>query len=782
MAMTGGTAKLVRSQYANYGNASWKIDLYVYYTISQSIGTNESYIRCGMYVVVPAGVTIGPWYKSSNSYVGTTDNTFNGEVPNFTGTRWITEGTGAEIKAIKVTHDDKGEATATIHWKWGVNSPWGGFVNPSGSFTVQLPKIERLTTPVLSSSTIRMGEVLDITLPRKATTLFHDLKITLNGTTKTIAQNKGDSYSWQVPDLVSLMPNATSAVATLTCDTYYSAKLLGSKSVTLTINAFPATTPNTDTEPAVMCEELTISLERQSSVYTHNLTYSMGSQGGVIATGVGASYKWIVPEYLISELPNKISGELTITCVTKNGTAIVGTTTKVVQVKVPRASVPSVTPDGADMGTSLTVDFNRKSSQYKHTFSIILGDKAERFLGITDATHEFSVPLDFAAEIPYDTSGTIKLSCSTYNGSAFVGTEIISFTAKVPDNEETKPNFTMSFEAVNDSLSDTFNGLFIQSKSQVKVTFDASSDYADIASYAATIEGTAKTGTPLTSDTLTKSGELTVVGVVIDSRGYSRTVEQTIPVIPYFTPRLVPYNGNNSLVCTRSYKDGPAYQRGEYVLVQAVASFAKIMADDVQKNFCKISYRYRTTGSTTFSSWKDLDGTTIDRTLDEVFSIKTAYIVQLRIRDDIGEEKIVSFPIPDLSVPMHLGKGGKNLGLGQYCDYSEQERIDIGWKTYFNTGIGKKTMFVAKSGAWNNGESLLDVFPEADITDIDNYNLFIVIGYVGGNYYPILCVKNGNRICGSYKDYFVRLTGNSNALGITDITEGMSVTALYALL
>ena len=141
MAMTGGTAKLVHSGKANYGKDGY-IKLYVYYKSTQDEAANRSTVYCGMYVTTPSSTYgIGPWGDSRGSYVGTTSNTFDGDIPNFKGTRWIVEN-----KSFTVDHDASGNATATIYWKWGVNSPWGGFENPSGSFTITLPQIARAST------------------------------------------------------------------------------------------------------------------------------------------------------------------------------------------------------------------------------------------------------------------------------------------------------------------------------------------------------------------------------------------------------------------------------------------------------------------------------------------------------------------------------------------------------------------------------------------------------------------------------------------------------------
>ena len=217
MAMTGGTAKLVKTGYAEYGNTSLPIKLYVYYKTSQDAETNKSTITVGMYVTTPSSsYSIGRWDDNNGSYVGTTSLTFNGAVPSGTkGTYWLVEN-----KTFTVTHNNDGTGKATIYWKWGVNSPWGQMVNPSGSFEITLPTIARLSVPTVSSSSVKMGDKVTIYTNRKADTFKHILYYTFgNQKTVKIADSVTTSYPWTVPDLAAECNNATSGTCTIRCDT-----------------------------------------------------------------------------------------------------------------------------------------------------------------------------------------------------------------------------------------------------------------------------------------------------------------------------------------------------------------------------------------------------------------------------------------------------------------------------------------------------------------------------------------------------------------------------------
>ena len=56
MAMTGGTAYLVKSEKTNYGSNSWTTDLYIYVkVISQNVIANCSTIALGMFPTLTYG-------------------------------------------------------------------------------------------------------------------------------------------------------------------------------------------------------------------------------------------------------------------------------------------------------------------------------------------------------------------------------------------------------------------------------------------------------------------------------------------------------------------------------------------------------------------------------------------------------------------------------------------------------------------------------------------------------------------------------------------------------
>lgn len=152
MAMTGGTAYLVKSEKTNYGSNSWTTDLYIYVkVISQNVIANTSTIALGMYVYSKYSIAWSDFGTNGTSYIGTATSgsncfTFtNGQ--SGSGTKWL-----IEDKQVTVYHNSNGTLTLPIYWHWGVNSPWGQYTGPSGSYNVTLSTIDRAAPTVTFSA------------------------------------------------------------------------------------------------------------------------------------------------------------------------------------------------------------------------------------------------------------------------------------------------------------------------------------------------------------------------------------------------------------------------------------------------------------------------------------------------------------------------------------------------------------------------------------------------------------------------------------------------------
>ena len=303
----------------------------------------------------------------------------------------------------------------------------------------------------------------------------------------------------------------------------------------------------------------------------------------------------------------------------------------------------------------------------------------------------YGISLDAAHQFPNSKDANMTVTLYTYSDSACtkqLGSATASAKVSIPENEDTLPTVAMSLSPVS-SLDSQFNGLYIQGKTKVKANFEGSkAKYsASISSYLMEVNGIGTYDSPYQSDLLSKSGTISVIGTAKDSRGCSSSVPQNITVVAYSKPSLIPYTGEKSIVCKRCDSEGNLTTSGTYLCIKAGRKYSKVMVDGVQKNFCLLRYRYKTESATNFSSWETLlakeNATTdeIDLIIENVVSsIKTSYIVQVGVIDDIDEPTYMEIVIPTADVTVHLRSGGKGVGIGKYSEEDNCVDIDEDWE------------------------------------------------------------------------------------------------------
>ncbi|HEM6145018.1 TPA: hypothetical protein U2C04_002049, partial [Streptococcus suis] len=209
---------------------------------------------------------------------------------------------------------------------------------------------------------------------------------------------------------------------------------------------------------------------------------------------------------------------------------------------IPRSS--SVSVGIGTIGNALTININRQSSSFKHTVRYAWGNKQGTIATNVDTSTTWTIPLDFANDIPDSTSGTGTIYVDTYSGSTKTGTQSTAFTASVPDS--IKPSLT-GFTLVdgNTAARTLIPGeqQFVQIVSNIAVHFgQATGAYGStITSYHAEIVGknqsTSQNGGSL--GIMNYHGQVTIRARVTDSRGRtSNTIERTVTVLEYFAPAL----------------------------------------------------------------------------------------------------------------------------------------------------------------------------------------------------------------------------------------------------
>ena len=187
------------------------------------------------------------------------------------------------------------------------------------------------------------------------------------------------------------------------------------------------------------------------------------------------------------------------------------------------------------------------------------------------------------------------------------------------------------------------------------------------------------------------SGNVDIIGYAKDSRGFTGSASQTVNVIEYSKPLVVPVGNENAILCYRSDGNGNRIGNSTSVWVKAKRFYHSVEG----KNTCALQYRVKPATDlwTSKHQWNGLlyDDTQSDEYIglipDEVFDLKTSYTVQIMAIDDIGEYDLKTFEVPTQDVALHLGKGGKNVSIGTYCDYSEERTFYSEWKAIFGGGV-----------------------------------------------------------------------------------------------
>lgn len=243
----------------------------------------------------------------------------------------------------------------------------------------------------------------------------------------------------------------------------------------------------------------------------------------------------------------------------------------------------------------------------------------------------------------------------------------------------TEPTVEMTLSAVS-SLASPFNELYIQNLTKVDADIKATDQYGADISSCQMIIGSSVYGHPYISDYLTQTGNVVVTGKATDSRGLVGTTEQTITVIPYAKPAIVPADGQTDIVCARCDENGNFISSGTYLRIIAKRSYSPVVSDSVQNNFCQIQYRVDG------GNWipilaGDADGDEIDTGAigGVVASTTTSYTIDIGVVDTIGNDASVTKIVPTDAVDFSLRLGGKGAAFGEYAENEKELSIAADW-------------------------------------------------------------------------------------------------------
>ncbi|MCC9695822.1 hypothetical protein HK261_04015 [Streptococcus agalactiae] len=349
---------------------------------------------------------------------------------------------------------------------------------------------------------------------------------------------------------------------------------------------------------------------------------------------------------------------------------------------IPRSS--SVSVGVGVIGSSVTININRQSSSFKHTVRYHWGNKQGTIASNVDTSTTWTIPLDFANDIPNSTSGTGTIYVDTYSGSTKTGTQSTTLTASVPATM--KPTFTgVSLSDFNTAAQSLIPGnTFIQVISNIKVTFNggAGTYGSTITGYKAEIVGKNQT-TNVNGGTLgimNYHGTVTVRASVADSRGrWSDTKDVSVTVLEYFAPALsfsIARTGGTSSTFT----------------VTRNAKVAPLTVGSAQKNTMTLSFKVARLGTTTYTadtgaaagSWSLSSLTNSQANLSGSYAANQSWVVIGTLADKFTQTEF-AVNVATESVVFSYDRSG--VGVNKI---KERGALDVNGEGYFSDNIKGK--------------------------------------------------------------------------------------------
>ena len=346
-----------------------------------------------------------------------------------------------------------------------------------------------------------------------------------------------------------------------------------------------------------------MTVSRTGAYYTHNKQGDSTLSLNLDGQNVHYSYPiWETSgeEYTLASGSSTISHNadgtktLPISCTFNPNNGLHGTITvsaSLILTTIPRSS--SVSVSAGVIGSAVTININRQSSSFKHTARYSWAGKSGTIATNVDTSTSWTIPLDFANDIPNSASGTGTIYVDTYSGNTKTGTQSTTFTASVPAN--IKPTFSgITLSDLNGAAQNLIpnSDTFIQVISNIKADFNGA-----VGSYSSTITGYRAEIVGKNQATSSNGGSLGIMNYhgtikirasVSDSRGrWSDTREVSVTVLEYFAPAL-------------SFSIARTGSTSSTLTVTRNAKIASLTVSGSQKNSMRLTFKVARLGTTNF--------------------------------------------------------------------------------------------------------------------------------------------------------------------------------------
>lgn len=337
---------------------------------------------------------------------------------------------------------------------------------------------------------------------------------------------------------------------------------------------------------------------------------------------------------------------------------------------IARAStISTVTSSVSVNGTNaVTVNITRASSSFTHTVVFSFGSYSKTTTGVGTST-SYAIPQSWLNAIPSATSGTAKVTVTTYSGSTKIGTAVSkNFTLTVPSTVVPTISAVTLSEGVS-GIAAQFGG-YVQNKSKITVKIAAAGVLSStIKSYKTTIQGANFTAASFTSGVLTKSGTSNVTVTVTDSRGRTASTTKSITVIAYAAPKITSFQGFRCLA------NGTENYEGTYLNAAVNFSISSVGS----KNTASYTLEYKLKDA---ASWTALTSGSVYALNKSVISasgfmsVDNSYDIRLSVTDFFSTVRS-TFEIPTAFTLLDFNASGRGIAFGKVSELEEGIEVDL---------------------------------------------------------------------------------------------------------
>ena len=330
---------------------------------------------------------------------------------------------------------------------------------------------------------------------------------------------------------------------------------------------------------------------------------------------------------------------------------------------IARAStISSVTSSVSVNGTNaVTVNITRAASSFTHTVVFSFGSYSKTTTDVGTST-SYAIPTSWLNAIPNATSGTAKVTVTTYSGSTKIGSAVSkNFTLTVP---ATVVPSIFSVAVADTTTNQTTFGSMVQNKSKAKLTITADGNLGStITAYKTVFESKTYTGATPTTSTITKSGTASASITVTDSRGRTASVTKTWTVVAYAAPKIT------SFTAARCLADGTENYEGTFAKLAFNFSISSVNS----KNTNTYTIEYKPQSGTTWTTLTNGTGYAVNTSIISatgLFDVDSSFDLRLSITDSFTTVRSTT-EIPTAFTLLDFNASGRGVAFGKVSEKTE---------------------------------------------------------------------------------------------------------------